>query len=428
MSPTAPIPVLVTGVGDTVGQAIIKALRRSEIACRIIGTDRDALSVGLHWSDRACLLPHCAHEDAYLGELRRVCVEERVQLVFPGSEKELDLLARHAEMLRAETGAIVVASPPEGLRVALDKWETCRFLERAGLNFPRYARLGVAGEVEQLIEACGFPLIAKPCRGTGARGLAKVTSRGEIEALRESGVEMVVQEYLQPDEEEYSVEVYTLQSGAQVGAISYQRQHMVAGDTYKARIGGNAAVEAEACAVAAALGARGPCNVQLRLTTRGPVTFEINPRFSGGVSLRAHFGYNEAEMALRDLALGEPVPPPSVRRGVALRYWDELYVEELDGARHEAGVEKNAAVPTGAPAEGHYRVNARRLENRGGIPSLPEWLPAPKESQSRHPRDPSTPLRAALSLHGTSSAGAPVGMTAREAELSSEHPTSDGCV
>jgi carbamoyl-phosphate synthase large subunit len=284
--------------------------------------------VGLHWSDCARILPHCAHADAYLREMHRVCVEDGVRLIFPGSEKELDLLALHADWFRAETGAILVASSPEVLRIALDKWETCRFLERAGLNFPRYARLGAPEEIEQLIEACGFPLIAKPCRGTGARGLTKVTSQQEIEGLRKLGVEMVVQEYLQPDEEEYSVEVYTTKDGAQVGAISYQRRHMVAGDTYKARIGSNDAVEREACAVAAALGARGPCNVQLRLTARGPVTFEINPRFSGGVSLRAHFGYNEAEMALRDLVLGDPVPPPTVRRGVALRYWEEMYLEE----------------------------------------------------------------------------------------------------
>jgi carbamoyl-phosphate synthase large subunit len=328
MSDRAAIPVLVTGVGDTVGQAILKALRMSAIPSRVIGTDRDELSAGLHWVDKACILPHCGRAEAYLAEMRKVCAAEQVRLIFPGSEKELDLLALHADALRAEIGAIVVGSRPDVLRVAMHKWETCRFLERAGLNFPRYARLEAGDEVERLVAECGFPLIAKPCRGTGARGLAKVTSWKEIESLRESGVEMVVQEYLQPDEEEYSVEVYTLKDGRQVGSIAYRRQHMVAGDTYKARIVSNTAVQAEAEKVAAALGTAGPCNVQLRLTERGPVTFEINPRFSGGVSLRAHFGYNEAEMALRDIVLDEPVPAPVVRRGVALRFWEELYVEE----------------------------------------------------------------------------------------------------
>ena len=322
------ITALVTGVGDTVGQALIKALRESAVPCRLIGTDRDKLSVGLEWVDRSYLLPHCSRAEAYLRELATICADEKVRLIFPGSENELELLASHAEALRSETGAIVVASPPEVLRIGMNKWETCLFLKRAGLNYPRFARLDAAGEIEQLVREAGFPLIAKPFRGTGARGLSLVKSWNDFESLRGRELAMVVQEYLQPDDEEYSVEVYTLKSGRQVGAISYQRKHLVAGDTYKAKIGLNPAVEAEARAVVAALGAIGPCNVQLRLTERGPVTFEINPRFSGGVGMRAHFGYNEPEMALRDLALDQPVPVPQVRQGVVLRYWEELYLDE----------------------------------------------------------------------------------------------------
>ena len=327
MGKIEPVTVLVTGVGDTVGQALVKTLRMSAVPVRILGTDRDELSAGLSWVDQGFLLSHCAQADAYLGELRKICVAESVRLIFPGSEKELELLSQNAPALLG-VGAVVVGSAPEVLRVGMSKWETCRFLERVGLNFPRYARLGSPEEVALLVDACGFPLIAKPFRGTGARGLARIASWKEIESARATEVELVLQEYLQPDEEEYSVEVYTLKNGRQMGAISYQRCHMVAGDTYKARVAHHPAVEAEALAVVAALGTAGPCNVQLRLTERGPVTFEINPRFSGGVSLRAHFGYNEAEMAIRDLVLDEPVPMPIARRGVALRFWEELYLDE----------------------------------------------------------------------------------------------------
>ena len=311
------ITVLVTGVGDTVGQALLKALRMSSIPCRIVGTDRDECSAGLHWVDKSYLLPHCSQAVAYIEKMRAVCAAENVRLIFPGSEKELTLLAQHVF-----GDAIVVGSRPEVLNIALNKYETCRFLEKAALNFPRYARLD---EAERLVKECGFPLIAKPIHGTGARGLSKVNSWKDIEAL--SG-EMVLQEYLQPDEEEYSVEVYTLKNGRQVGSVAYHRKHIVAGDTYKARIVHHEAAQAEAEKAVAALGTFGPCNVQLRVTERGPVTFEINPRFSGGVSLRAHFGYNECEMALRDLALGQEVPAPKVRQGTALRFWEELYLEE----------------------------------------------------------------------------------------------------
>jgi carbamoyl-phosphate synthase large subunit len=324
--------VLVTGVGDTVGQALIKAALSSALPCRVLGTDRHEHSVGLRWVAQGFLLPHCADASAYLDGMRKVCLAERVNLILPGSEKELLLLSEHAESLRETTGAIVVASSPEVLRIALDKWETCRFLETNGLNFPRYARSGATAELEQLIADVGFPLIAKPIRGTGAIGVLKLKSRADLEAVYACTSPMVVQEYLLPDEEEYSVEVYTLKTGGQAGAICYRRGQLIAGDTYKAHVTPHEAVLEEARAVVRALAPAGPCNVQLRMTARGPVTFEINPRFSGGVAMRAHFGFNEVEMAIRDLLHGEAVVTPKTRTGMALRFWEEMYFDDQPAA------------------------------------------------------------------------------------------------
>ena len=328
--------VLVTGVGDTVGQALVKTARQSALPCRVIGTDRDPNSVGLQWVDAGFVLPHCAAAEEYLAELSSLCARERVQLILPGSEKELELLSAQADQLRAATGAIVVASPPSVLRVAMDKWETCRFLERAGLNFPRFARADDEQALAGLIERVGFPLLAKPIRGTGARGLVQIASRTDLAQLAAINVPMVVQELLQPAEEEYSIEIYTLKSGRQAGAICYRRDQLIAGDTYKARVLSHPAAEAEARAVAAAVQASGPCNVQLRVTERGPVTFEINPRFSGGVAMRAHFGFNEVEMAIRDLVQDEAVPSPRTTSGLALRFWEELYVDDAHLSGHGA--------------------------------------------------------------------------------------------
>ncbi|HEV3409603.1 MAG TPA: ATP-grasp domain-containing protein [Chthoniobacterales bacterium] len=328
MSSSLTTTILVTGVGDTVGQALVKAARQCALPSRVIGTDRDPNSVGLQWVDAGYTLPHCANAQEYVTEMTRVCACEGVQLILPGSEKELVLLSEHAARLQADCGAIVVASRPAVLRVAMDKWETCRFLERAGFNFPRYAQADDGDALGRLIDEVGFPLIAKPIRGTGARGMVHVRSRNDLAQVHAAGVPMVVQELLEPAEEEYSVEVYTLKNDRQLGSVCYRRDQLIAGDTYKARIMPQPRAEAEARGVVAALGASGPCNVQLRVTERGPVTFEINPRFSGGVSMRAHFGFNEVEMAIRDLVLDEPVPQPKLSTGLALRFWEEMYVKD----------------------------------------------------------------------------------------------------
>src|SRR5207248_1111678 len=133
--------------------------------------------------------------------------------------------------------------------------------------------------VVQLIDTFGFPLVAKPCRGSGSQNLFKVRSQMDIEYILTLGKEMILQEYLRPDDEEYTVAVFTAKDGRQAGAISFKRE-LFAGNTYRAWVNHNSAVIEEAEAVVEALKPFGPCNVQLRLTERGPVTFEVNPRFS----------------------------------------------------------------------------------------------------------------------------------------------------
>jgi carbamoyl-phosphate synthase large subunit len=109
-----------------------------------------------------------------------------------------------------------------------------------------------------------------------------------------------------------------------MGSICMRRE-LAAGNTYKAWVVTQPEVQAESLRVIAALGIRGPCNVQLRLTARGPVTFEINPRLSGTTAMRAHFGYNEVDMAIRSFLLGEQLQLPTITPGTALRFWDEMY-------------------------------------------------------------------------------------------------------
>jgi carbamoyl-phosphate synthase large subunit len=326
---TLPV-VLVTGVGDTVGQALVKAARMSSHRPRLVGTDVDPRAAGLAWVDARALLPRSSDERSYIEALVYTCEKERVQLVLPGSEPELLVLADNAAEIRSRTGTAVVAGPPPILRTALDKWETCRFLESEGLAFPRYARAERRHEVDELVAQVGFPLLAKPRRSSGSRGVQIVNTLADLRRVAKLPVATVVQELLGDETEEYSVESWTCQDGRLVGPISYRREQLSAGDTYSAVVSSHPDVEAEGLSVAASLRSTGPCNVQLRITSRGPVTFEINPRFSGGVSMRAHFGFNEIDLALSELVLGQDPEPPQLRSGLVRRFWEEQYQDESD--------------------------------------------------------------------------------------------------
>ena len=319
------INTLITGVGGPLGQGIVKASRKSKVPCRLIGTDRAKLSVGLDWVDESEILPDCSDSEKYITALITVCQKFNVQLILPGSEGEIRVISTNIEHIERNTCAKLVAAPLPILEICFDKLRTCYFLEEQGLNYPAYAPLKDDERTNQLLAQQGYPLLAKPCRGSGSQGIFIIRSNTDLQYIQSLNKEYVLQELLQPDDQEYTVGIYTTTAGEQISGICMRRE-LAAGNTYRAWVVPEKTVLKQATDVVKKLGILGPCNVQLRLTERGAIPFEINPRFSGTTGMRAQFGYNEVEMVIRDVVLNEAVPQPTVQTGTALRFWEEHYL------------------------------------------------------------------------------------------------------
>ena len=84
--------------------------------------------------------------------------------------------------------------------------------------------------------------------------------------------------------------------------------------------------------IASALDFVGSLNIQLMLTSHGAVPFELNSRFSGTTAVRANFGFNEPEMALLSFFYKESLPVPKIRGGVAMRYHEEVFIENTSAS------------------------------------------------------------------------------------------------
>lgn len=342
-----PLTALVTGVGAPPGVSILKAFRQSALAPRIVATDADPGSVGLHRADVAYTLPRAAADGAgYLRRLEEICLRERVALVCLGSEAELVHVAPHREALERRTGARVVVNAPEVLAALMDKWTLTNALRARDLPVPDTALGSDAEGLRALMARHPFPLIVKPRHGSGSRGLHAVPDEDTLRAALRLVPDAVVQEYLRPDDQEYSVGVYRSPRRGVVGTIVFRRT-LAAGLTYKAEVVRDPEIEAVSRRAVDAFELFGPINVQLRNTADGPRIFEINPRFSSSAVMRAGFGFNEAELCLRDLVLREPVSAPAVRPGHALRFWDEVYVTPEEQARLRAGAPEGVAGRSG---------------------------------------------------------------------------------
>jgi carbamoyl-phosphate synthase large subunit len=322
------VKVLVTGAGALLGQGVIRCLLESRLRPEIVAVDPSPLSAGLYWVERRHLVP-MANDPAYLDAFAAILDRERPDAVLVGTDVELAVLSEHRAALEARYDTHVVVASPEVVAIADDKWKTFQFLRDHG--FPAPASCLPGGE-EALVADVGFPLVVKPRVGARAVGMSVVRGWDELRSAVASLDAPVIQECVATERDEYTAGTLTFDGRCDAAIV--MRRDLRDGNTYRAWVEPWPHLDAEVRRLAEALGAEGPSNFQFRLdraaanaAARDAVkVFEINARFSGTTPLRRHAGFDEVELALRHVVLGEPVVQPEVTPVTILRHWSETVV------------------------------------------------------------------------------------------------------
>ncbi|RDV36844.1 ATP-grasp domain-containing protein [Bradymonadaceae bacterium TMQ3] len=314
--------VLITGAGALLGQGIIRALRATTLDATIIAVDPSPLAAGLYWAHRAHLVPLAADPE-FLPQFEAILASESPDVVLVGTDVELRLLAAHRARLEETYHTRLLISPEQVVAIAEDKWRTYEFLRDRGLGCPVSA---LPGDVGQLMEAVGFPLIVKPRVGCRSVGVYKVNDEAELERALALEPDPVIQECVATPFDEYTAGALVFEGRCEASIV--MRRLLRDGNTYQGFVAPYPELNAQVREIAEALGAFGPVNVQFRLDGERVKVFEINARFSGTTPLRACAGFNEVEIALRHLLYGEPVVQPPVQSMTILRHWAETIVTE----------------------------------------------------------------------------------------------------
>jgi carbamoyl-phosphate synthase large subunit len=311
---------LVTGGGALLGQGIIKSIRASHFNTHIVALDPSPYAVGLYWADSAYLVP-LAKTPGYMSHIQDILAKERPDIVFVGTDVELEIFAQHRQEWESTFGTKVVVSSPEVIRIADDKWLTYQFLKSNGFPYPESC---LPGDEAELVDMVGFPLVVKPRIGARSVGLHIVRNWDELR--QHLTPNSVIQEHVATAEDEYTAGSLTFET---CRASIVMRRTLRDGNTYQAFVDHFPELNDKVRELANSLQAFGPANFQFRLSPAGEVkVFEINARFSGTTPLRMHAGFNEVEMVMDYLLEGEAiVQQPIVQPMTILRYWEEMVVE-----------------------------------------------------------------------------------------------------
>lgn len=309
--------VLVTGAGGPAGVAVIRSLlARDDV--EVYAADMDGWASGLYLVDASRRrLVEPGKSPAYVDGIIRLIAEDSLDVVISTVDVELPELARR----RADLTPAVLAAPSlDTLEFALDKFtlaERCAPL----LRVPTTTLLNAEGVARDWV----FPVIIKPRRGAGSRGVHLIASRDELEALG-TDESIIIQEHLPGDE--YSVDVIAGSDGAVISAVPRTRTRVDSGVSIAGRTVHSDDLESTAAAVAVAIGLVGVANVQLRYDSAGvPALLEVNPRFPGAMPLTIAAGVDMPSLAL-DLALGHDLPARIEFREIAnVRFLEDVFVD-----------------------------------------------------------------------------------------------------
>jgi carbamoyl-phosphate synthase large subunit len=311
--------ILVTGAGGAAGVTLLRALRGR---ATLVAADIDPVAVGLYFApaERRLLLPR-GDDPAFVDVVLDEAVRREVDLVIPTVDSELRPLSAARERF-SERGVALLVESKHTLDLCFDKlrlMQTCAEV----VCVPR--TLLLTPDTDQAaLSALGQPLIVRPRRGPGGRGVAVVEDASWLAGFPCDG-SILVQEMLPGTE--FSVDVLAQADGQVVAVVPRSRDKVDSGIAVAGRTWHDPQLQSIGALVAETVGAVGVVNVQLRGSRDGtPALLEVNPRFPGTMSLTMAAGVNMPVLAVAG-ALGHAVPDsiPFAEVGV-VRHWEDIAV------------------------------------------------------------------------------------------------------
>lgn len=340
------VTVLITAVGGGgFGKQVLKALRLSKTPYKIIGADITPFSYGLYEVDKGYLTPRSS-EPAFIERLLEICKKEKVKVLIPGYDGDLKQISDNRDNF-ARIGTIALVNSKEIIDTCLDKWNTLNFLKKNGFYCLETQAIERLKDLDKITK---FPVILKPrIGGGGSRHVYISRDKGELRfyasLLLKEKIEIIAQEYKGTSKAEYTVGVLALDTAEIVGSIALKREistnlstrlwlsdpknkePLVLSSAFsQGTIDDFLDIRIYLERVARAFKSTGPLNFQCRKTKKGIFIFEVNPRFSATVSIRAMLGFNEPDILIRYYLFGEKPKEIKYKKGLVLRGLAEKFV------------------------------------------------------------------------------------------------------
>lgn len=290
----------------------------------LLGFDSNSEVVTRFFLDDFFIIPPATEENLFVQDLVKLLNDAKPDVYIPVHSNEVRVISKYAQVLRSQTPTQFLISPYGTYEVLDDKLKAYEELNEMGISTPKY--------FISASNITNFPVLAKPRRSSGSKGITFCNNRRLAEALEESWNDLVFVELIQG--REITVDAFFDAQGRLVTYNQRERLKVLGGAAIVTRNDFSNDVKDYLVKIASRLKIIGPANFQFFIDNEGRTLFtDVNLRFaSGGLPLSVESGVNLVKLYVLE-ALGQPYNPSEFqsdrKKRTMYRYFEELYeIEE----------------------------------------------------------------------------------------------------
>lgn len=306
--------VLVSAVGGDLGQSVIKCLRDCDYNPYIMGCDMNPYAGGRADVDEFFQAPPVKETHRYKDFLLEKINEKKIHYMFPLSDVEIVFLDENREWFQ-RSNALFVMNEHHIIDTFMDKYKTVEFFKAKGIPYPQ---TWLPGDYNNQPD---FPLVLKRRKGSGSQELFIVKDPEELEFYLKRHNNMIIQEYLPGEDNEYTAGIF--KDGENIHTITFKRTLAPGGFSQQVELVWDKNINEFPVRLARTLDFKGSLNVQFRVTERGCIPFEINPRFSSTVYFRHLLGFKDVIWTLDLIRRKSITYSPPGQRIIGVRKFSE---------------------------------------------------------------------------------------------------------